>query len=328
MKALSFAVLFAGAMSLQAQSVISARSGLIHYAEGQVFIGDKAVESKLGIFPEVKQNNTLRTEVGRAEVLLTPGVFLRLGENSSIRMITTKLEDTKLEFISGVAILEVDDLLKFNAVAIAVAGANVRLVKNGLYRFDGDPLRLRVLDGAAMVELGEQKLDLRAGKMVTFGVELAVSRFDPKDSDTLNRWSKRRGQALAAANISSAQALNGRGYSVDLDGRGWAWNPYFGMFTFIPYGSSVYSPYGYRYWSPNDVYRTYFAPRPVYTGDSGYNAGNSGNYGYSSASQTSSGYSGTMATSSPSYSAPTTTSSSAASVPVTHSGGSSGGSHR
>ena len=81
--------------------MISARSGLIHYVEGQVYLGDQPVETKFGNFPEVKENQQLRTEEGRAEVLLTPGVFLRLGENSSFRMITNRLIDTRLELLSG-----------------------------------------------------------------------------------------------------------------------------------------------------------------------------------------------------------------------------------
>src|SRR5437588_9754366 len=83
-----------------AQSVISAKSGLIHYAEGRVYLGDKLVESQFGSFPDIKGNGQVRTEDGRAEVLLTPGVFLRIGENSSIRMVTNRLIDTRVEFLS------------------------------------------------------------------------------------------------------------------------------------------------------------------------------------------------------------------------------------
>ena len=104
------AMLALGASAALAQSVISARSGLIHYVEGRVYLGDQLVESKFGTFPEVKENATLRAEQGRAEILLTPGVFLRLGENSSFRMVTNRLIDTRLEFLSGSAVIEADDL--------------------------------------------------------------------------------------------------------------------------------------------------------------------------------------------------------------------------
>src|SRR5580704_9819856 len=110
--------LAAGSVAALAQSVISARSGLIHYVEGQVYLGDQPVETKFGVFPEVKENQELKTEEGRAEVLLTPGVFLRLGENSSFRMITNRLIDTRVEFLSGSAIVEAEDIRKDNSITV------------------------------------------------------------------------------------------------------------------------------------------------------------------------------------------------------------------
>src|ERR1700731_2611898 len=89
-----------------AQSVISAHSGLIHYVEGRVLLDGKPVEVSLTAFPEVKQGMELRSEDGRAEVLLNPGVFLRLAENSSIRMVSNKLDDSRVEFLSGSAVIE------------------------------------------------------------------------------------------------------------------------------------------------------------------------------------------------------------------------------
>src|SRR5688572_30812343 len=47
------------------QSVISARSGVIHYSEGKVFLADKLVEPKFGEFPEMKPGTVLRSEEGR-----------------------------------------------------------------------------------------------------------------------------------------------------------------------------------------------------------------------------------------------------------------------
>ncbi len=43
------------------QSVISARSGIIHYLEGQVFLEEKLVASKFGEFPDIKEGNVFRT---------------------------------------------------------------------------------------------------------------------------------------------------------------------------------------------------------------------------------------------------------------------------
>src|SRR6202142_509406 len=114
--ALGVLAVAAGSMAALAQSaVISARSGMIHYVEGQVYVGGQLVETQFGAFPEVKENQQLKTEEGRAEVLLTPGVFLRMGENSSFRMITNRLIDTRLEFLSGAAVVEAENIGKDNS---------------------------------------------------------------------------------------------------------------------------------------------------------------------------------------------------------------------
>jgi len=150
--ALGVLALAAASIAALAQSaVISARSGLIHYVEGQVYLGSQLVETKFGVFPEVKENQQLKTEEGRAEVLLTPGIFLRIGENSSFRMITNRLIDTRLEFLSGSAIVEAEDIGKDNSVTVVYGDAAVHPLKKGLYRFDASLGELRVYDGLAEV---------------------------------------------------------------------------------------------------------------------------------------------------------------------------------
>ena len=48
-----------------AQNVISAKSGLINWTEGQVFLGDSAVKQKFGEYADIKTGQHLRTEEGR-----------------------------------------------------------------------------------------------------------------------------------------------------------------------------------------------------------------------------------------------------------------------
>ena len=157
------------ATGLHAQSVISARSGLIHYVEGQVYLADAPVTIKSSTYPEVKENLQLRTGDGRAEVLLNPGVFLRVGENSVVRMVSSKLSDTRLEFISGSVVIESSESLadhKENAVAILYKDAAVHLRKSGIYRFDSEPEQLRVFAGEADVESAGTSIAVRSGRQV------------------------------------------------------------------------------------------------------------------------------------------------------------------
>jgi hypothetical protein len=296
--------LAAGSVAAMAQSVISAHSGLIHYIEGQVYLGDTQVETKAGTFPEVKENAQLRTGEGRAEVLLTPGVFLRLGENSSFRMVTNRLIDTRLEFLSGSAVVEAADIPKDNSVTVVYKEAAVHFPKKGIYRFDASPGQLRVYDGEAEVTAGDKNIQVKEGHELAFDT-LAVNNFDKKVGDTLNRWSERRAEYIAMANVSAANSVRtsamyggdvysslgyggygygGYGYGMggyglgpyDGFGGGWFFNPYFGMFTFVPgMMGAFYSPYGYRLWSPFDVYMAYmpgmyYGFGPNYYGGGGY----------------------------------------------------------
>ena len=315
-----------------AQQAISARSGLIHYVEGKAFAGDQQVAEKPGSFQQIKENQVFRTTEGRAEVLLTPGVFLRLGENSSFRMITNRLIDTRLEFLGGSMILESDDMQKDNAVTVVASDATVRLRKSGIYRFDGDPAQLHVLKGTLDVETQGKTIELKEGKLLNLTGDMAIAKFDPKDTDALARWSYRRAEYVAMANVSAAKsvgdsggvssfyAANYPGYYPCLNTRSslWYFNSYFGMYTYVPCSGRLSSPYGFLFWSPMTVYRVY-APRPVNTnwGNGGGATGYSADRNYSTYSSTSSGYSSAM--SAPSYSS----SSSSSGVSMSH--GASGG---
>src|ERR1700728_5438476 len=138
----SLGVLAAGTAC--AQYVISSHSGVIQYVEGRAYLADKPIEPKFGQFPDIKENQEFRTEDGRAEILLTPGVFLRIGENSSIRMLSTRLTDTRVEVLSGSAMVECNDVPKDNSIQAIYKGNAIRFEKQGLYRIDSEPARLRV----------------------------------------------------------------------------------------------------------------------------------------------------------------------------------------
>ena len=314
MNRLSCAALTASVVALAglpafAQSVISAHSGLIHYVEGRVLLDGKPVEVKITAFPEIKEGKEFRTEDGRAEVLLNPGVFLRMGENSGLRMVSNKLSDTQVEFLSGSIIIESSGDLaqKEDSVSVLYKGSSVHLRKKGIYRFDSDPAQLRVASGEAELKTGSNVLIVKSGKMVAFDGAVTVEKFNAKEGDALSRWSLRRAEGIALANLSAAKYVkdSGRTWSSN----GWYYNPYYGMFTFIPGGHGMFSSaYGYRYYSPEAAYHFFYQPVVSYVDHSaGYGGGYNSNLGYNTASQTSSGYSGVMASAPAATSAGTST---------------------
>ena len=263
-----------GSGSAWAQSVISAHSGVIHYVEGQVSVDDKAVQPKFGQFPDVATGQTLATEDGRAEVLLTPGVFLRVAENSSFRMVSNQLSDTHVRILTGSALIEVAELLQDNAITLETGGANVVLTKKGLYRVDTgrgeiDPSTLRVYDGEARVSAASADADakpavVKRGRQVDLNLvaagPLEAKNFDAKETDAFYRWGSRRSAYIADANLVSAKSAQTTMAYAGSGRSGWAWNPWFGMFTYLPTNGIYFSPFGSAYYSPG-AFSYFFYPR-------------------------------------------------------------------
>ncbi len=265
------------------QAVISAHSGVVHWIEGQVLIGDQPIVVKAGEFKELKQNDVLNTQEGKAEVLLTPGAFLRIGENSSVRMVSNHLSDTRIEILKGEALVEADELLKDNAITVLYKETAVALEKKGLYRFDLPPARARVYEGEASVTGPSGHLKLEKGRETMLDGALMAVKFDTKTGDELIRWAARRSESLALANASAARSLNSSGsYYIPSSGM-WGFNPWFGMYTFIPASGIAFSPWGNPFWSPYASYYYmpyYYGYYPGYYG--GYSGGGTGKTGSAS----------------------------------------------
>jgi len=137
-----------------AQSVIATHSGVIHFFEGAVYLGDRPLESHLGKFPSVPQGAELRTADGRAEVLLTPGAFLRLGEKSVIRMVANDLADTRVELQTGSAIVDSGEPNPSTSITLIYKDWRVHFLQKGIYRINSDPPCLWVRTGQAEVFAG------------------------------------------------------------------------------------------------------------------------------------------------------------------------------
>src|SRR6266699_2697841 len=111
------------ALSVPAWPANSAIPGTLNYVEGQASIGDQTLDSKAIGSAELQAGQVLATQNGKAEVLLTPGVFLRLGSNSSVKMISPGLTNTQLALNQGEAMLEVDEIHSQNDIRIGQPGA-------------------------------------------------------------------------------------------------------------------------------------------------------------------------------------------------------------
>src|ERR1700756_2848364 len=95
-----------------------ARPGTINYIEGSVLLAGQPVTQKSVGTLALDPGQVLSTELGHAEVLLTPGIYLRLDDDSSVRMISPDLTSTQVALDKGRATVEVDEIHPQNNVQI------------------------------------------------------------------------------------------------------------------------------------------------------------------------------------------------------------------
>ena len=226
-----------------------ARVGTINYIEGTAYLQGKRIkQSEVGT-AVLKMGQMLTTGDGRAEILLTPGVFLRTDDNSAIRMVSPRLLQTQVELVQGKLAVEVDEIHKENDLEIVVGGVRTQMLQNGYYEFDAAHPLAMVYKGKAAVDLGHDKYNVVKGNH-----ELALSdnltakprEFNPTATqDDLYHWSNLRSKYLAEANNELAQEYG------DMPGfePGWFWDPYGFDFTYIGMGP-FWSPFGFGFFPP------------------------------------------------------------------------------
>jgi hypothetical protein len=260
-----------------AQNTNNARPGTINYVEGQVTINGQTLTSQSVGTAEVATGQTVATLNGKAEVLLTPGVFLRLGDNSAVTMVAPDLTKTEVQLDRGVAEVEVDQLYKQNDILIDQGPAQAVLLKDGLYEFDATANQVRVFDGLASVSPAQNAkkwitlkdhhslaITGEAVKPADFNDQLAANQ------DPLYSWSKLRADYLGQANLSLAENYAGSPYNP-----GWMWDQGMMDYTWLPYDGMFMDPFGFGFYSPWYLYGGGF----IYPGY-GFGGGYYGGYGY------------------------------------------------
>jgi len=225
--------------------------GTLNYVEGQVSVQGQVQTQKSVGSTYLESNQDLETGTGHAEMLLTPGVYLRLGDNSDVRMISPGLADTQVELMKGSAMLEVDELFKQNNMSVVVDGARTRVEKNGLYDFTASPGSVKVLDGDAVSYEGDQHVNLKKGRelLLASGQPFKAQKFDKSqvENDPLYRWSDLRSEYAANSNVQEGNALAAMG---GWWGPGWYWDPFWMDFAFMPGWGLGWGPFGWPFFSP------------------------------------------------------------------------------
>jgi ferric-dicitrate binding protein FerR (iron transport regulator) len=186
--------ILAAASLAPAQRVVSAKSGLVYFTIGRVWVDQSQLNSG-EIVRQLQTSEILHTARGRAEVLLNPGTVLRLGNNGRLRMDSLALTDANLSLLAGSAVITVMNAPKLDRVKLRIGSGTVILERDGVYRLDSSAnlTRLRVFSGRAQVlrDGASTPVVVRRGTSIEMD-DLQLAKFDTKDTDALDRWAKAR----------------------------------------------------------------------------------------------------------------------------------------
>jgi hypothetical protein len=246
--AVATSIILAAALSAPAFGANPARPGTVNYVEGQVSLSGQPLDAKAIGTAEMQPGQSLDTQIGKAEILLTPGAFLRLGDTSSITLISPSLTDMEFRLDQGRAMIEIAELHPQNNLMIVQQGDTVRLTKTGLYEFDADSDQVRVYEGEAVVRHVDRDIQVKSKRQVALGANASLKpeKFDTQQADDLYNWSSLRSSYVAEANVDRAQSYAmGNWY-----GSGWDWDPYFDTYAYIPGDGVFYSSFGWGFYSP------------------------------------------------------------------------------
>jgi hypothetical protein len=248
--------------------------GTLNYIEGQATLNGQPVDSKSVSSQALMPGMVLSTSNGKVEMLLSPGVFLRVGENSRLRMISSNLTDTEVALDSGQATVEADYFPSANHLVVDQGTASTNILKRGLYVLNtnaNEPF-VQVLDGKARVSLNGKHVNVdKDGGVILGSGKLKVRNYNPKQTqdEALVRWSRLRSEYEAEANYQAAQSVaggsyyspgyvNGPGYGYGYGpswyGPGWYWDAGFASWAFLPGDGFLYSPFGWGFYSPAFLY--------------------------------------------------------------------------
>ena len=241
------------------QNAVPPRPGAINYVQGDVSLDGKPLTPSSVGSVVLEQGETVSTGMGRVEILLTPGVFLRLDDNSAMKLISPDLANTEFELDKGRAMVEANDVSKLNHIVADEGGAKILIQKKGLYDFDANNDDVRVFKGKVVVDANGQKLGLGENRELALNSsgKLKAKDFDKTQyADDFYRWSGLRSGYLAEADADQARLyVNGGG---GWGGPGWYWDPWFDSYTFIPGSGIFYSPFGWGFYSPFETWGSPF----------------------------------------------------------------------
>lgn len=111
------------------QFIISAKAGLVNAVDGT---------ANVRVQEQVAAGAPIQTGTGRVEILLNPGTFLRLDEDSEAVLDSVDLTDIQVRLLSGSAIVDSTNVEKDSPIRVTYGTETLTISKPGIYRIPED----------------------------------------------------------------------------------------------------------------------------------------------------------------------------------------------
>ncbi|MGA7413055.1 MAG: hypothetical protein WBW33_21440 [Bryobacteraceae bacterium] len=171
-------------------NTISAKAGGIDVIEGAVFLDGQPYFQSTRPMRFLGTDDVLSTGLGTAEIVLAPDVFLRIQDNTEIRVVSLSLTNAELELKIGKAMVMVGELVKDTRLRIIDHGASVLVKKPGIYQFAANnPPVVDVITGKVEASYRDTTVMAGAGHKVVILDRLERQKSDRKGQDALWAWS-------------------------------------------------------------------------------------------------------------------------------------------
>ncbi|MBI4472578.1 MAG: FecR domain-containing protein [Acidobacteria bacterium] len=230
------------ALLLMMQYVVSTKAGLVNFVQGDV---------NVAVGESVAAGAPIKTGPGAfAEVLLNPGSFLRMAENSEVILDNVDLSDIAVKAVSGAVVIEASEILPEFPLKVTTGNISVLIVQSGVYKFEDG--KATIIEGK--LETADSRIAYKKGWSVVLKDSAYRSlKIAKNESQTvLENWSQRRSALMLAANMQTFQAFRRAGF-VTTARSSWMWVPTYGFYTFWPsyrtrsaYGQRNYVTYNYN----------------------------------------------------------------------------------
>jgi hypothetical protein len=273
--------------------IISAKAGAVNTVAGRVMVTRQGQEPQLlSSSDDLASKDVVTTgNTSNAEILLNPGSYLRLADNSEFQFEDISLDHLNLRLTKGSAIVEATGVADMDlGIKIATPNATFTIIRSGIYRVNVEQgaSELSVYKGRASYGSNATEV-LKGGNSVRLSNGVEELGKVPKEKDAFELWSKQRAQLLAKANERLSQRML-NGYLTTHGWDSWLWGPrsfglwtfssLSGCYTFLPFYYGWSSPYGHYYGSyywrggyygnnPNPIIVNNQGPSPVITGGTG-----------------------------------------------------------